>query len=338
MRTLVLSTLAILLTFTFVTSSSWTGDYHTINGSYENTTTVTGSIVVLGFIAAILATIIPILELIGFKNRRNMDALLVLPVSRTKMALAHYLNGIVEMLFINAICFLAGFLKLLPRAEIFPLWAMLPFYALLMLSAILLYTIFFFIFMQANTIADGVIFMSLHSVLGMLVVGMIENLGDVRASDMQWSYFSPYSPVTFTTSLFERFITPQVRYVTDNGPSALISTPVTNLGWDSLNTFYLVLWCVIAIAAFVGFLYFFKKQRPEHIGGISNSPFGYMTLIPAFALSFILLGLVGITWGVIVLITSVVGYIIYRRSIRLRLPDLICLGVIALISIFGIGL
>ena len=57
MRTLVLSTLAILLTFTFVTSSSWTGDYHTINGSYENTTTVTGSIAVLGVIAAILSTI-----------------------------------------------------------------------------------------------------------------------------------------------------------------------------------------------------------------------------------------------------------------------------------------
>ena len=338
MRTLVLSVLALLLAFTFITTTIWTGDYYTQNGQKQFTTTVTGSVSVLGFIAAVLATIIPILELLGFKNRRNMDALLVLPVSRTKMALAHYLNGMLEMLFINAICFLMGIFKLLPAAYVFPIWAMLPFYALLMLSAILLYSIFFFIFMQANTIADGVIFMALHSVLGMLVVAMIEENANVRISDMQWSYFSPYSPVAFTTSLFERFITPQVRYVTDEGPSALISKAVTKLGWDSLNTFYMVLWCVIAIAAFVGFLYFFKNLRPERIGGISNSPFGYMTLIPAFALSYILAGLSGITWGVIILITSIVGYIIYRRSVRLKLPDLICLGVIALISIFGIGL
>ena len=339
MRTLVMTVLAALLAFTFATFSKVLRYNYQPYGyaePFDLVVSVSGSVSVLGIVAAILSTVIPILELVGFKNRRNMDSLLALPISRTKMALAHYLNGIVELIFANGLCFALVAIKMIPLADVYSIPSLLLYYVLLMLGSLAVYSVFFFVFMQGNTVADGVIFMTLYSLIGMLVVGTIEALDDMHgASDMQFSYWSPFSPIVFVTNIFERFITPSVKYDGSIGPSALIRTEPIKLDWKELNTFYLVLWCVIGAASVIGYLFFFSKQRTERIGGISSSPFGYMTLIPLCALCFILIGVSGIA-GVLVLIATVVGYIIYRRSVRLKLPDLICIGVIAFLIFSGI--
>jgi hypothetical protein len=338
MRILVITVLVALLTVTFVSLSRIIlYDYQPYGHKHpiDAVVSVSGSIGVLGVVAAILSTVIPILELVGFKNRRNMDSLLVLPISRTKMALAHYLNGIIEILFANGVCFALTAIKMIPFADVYSIPSLIPYYLLLMLGSAVVYSVFFFVFMQGNTVADGVIFMTLYSLIGMLVVGTFEALGDVKARDMQFSYCSPYSPIVYVTDLFERFITPNVKYDGSIGPSAIINPQPIKLEWKDMHTFYLVLWCVIGAIAVIGYLYFFSKQRTERIGGISSSPFGYMTLIPIYALSLILLGISGIA-GVLVIIATVVGYIIYRRSVRLKLPDLICIGVIAFLIFSGI--
>lgn len=339
MRTVVLTVLALLLAVSFLEfyRSEIKGYYRPVYDHeefYESITHVYGSIGVLGVIAAISATVIPILELIGFKNRRNMDALLVLPISRTKMALAHYLVGIIEMIFVNGVCFVLATAMMLPYADVYPVWMMIPFFGLLMLAGAALYSIFFFVFMQGNTIADGVIFMILYSVVGMLIAFAADNLlghmFEIRNIDNYVAYLSPYSPIAYLTSYFDPLITPSMRYDPSVGPWEIIYSEARSVKWEPEYSVLLLLWSVIGALSVAGYAYAFAKQRPERIGGISSSPFGYMTLIPVCALSLIVAGLDGIA-GVLILIATVVGYIIYRRSVRLKLPDLICIGAIALL-------
>ena len=52
------------------------------------------NISVLNTLAAIISTVIPLLELVPFKSKRNMDTMLFLPIGRRKMAAVHFLSGI----------------------------------------------------------------------------------------------------------------------------------------------------------------------------------------------------------------------------------------------------
>lgn len=346
MRTVVLTVLALLLAISFLefhrsTETNYYSHYDH-EEPYKAFTYVYGNIAVLGVIAAISATVIPILELIGFKNRRNMDALLVLPISRTKMAFAHYLNGIIELLLVNGACFLLATVMMIPYADVYPIWAMILFFGLLMLACIALYSLFFFVFMQGNTIADGVIFMILYSVVGMLIALAVNNFAyhalDIRNIDDYIECFTPYSPIVFLTSYFEPFITPSMRYdALIDTSNIIIFSQATLVKWETEYTVSLVIWCVLGALSAVGYVYSFAKQRIERIGGVSSSPFGYMTLIPICAFSSLFSGISGITFGIIIMIAMIIGYIIYRRSIKLKIPDFICIGIFALALFTGIS-
>ena len=83
-RLLVCAVIALLITVSSVDVFIYDyEDIHTVNVS-------------IGFLATILGALCfltPVLELSPFKNRRNIDTLFNLPVSKFKMGLAHYLNG-----------------------------------------------------------------------------------------------------------------------------------------------------------------------------------------------------------------------------------------------------
>jgi hypothetical protein len=83
----------------------------------------------------------------------------------------------------------------------------------------------------------------------------------------------------------------------------------------------------LAIACAFGFIWLFKNKRPENIGGISSSPFGYKVLLPVTAIAVINCEADDISLVAIMLVTMIVGYIIYRRSIRLKLLDYISMAI-----------
>ena len=56
----------------------------------------TTGLYMLATILGIICTLIPFLELAVFKTRRNLDTLYFFPIKRTKMALAHYLSGLLK--------------------------------------------------------------------------------------------------------------------------------------------------------------------------------------------------------------------------------------------------
>ena len=91
-------------------------------------------------------------------------------------------------------------------------------------------------------------------------------------------------------------------------------------------------WGVIGIAAAVGYVYRFAKKGAEKAGEISESWFGYRILIPIYGYCLIFLTTESFVsvfsvlyWLIFALM--IIGYVVYRRSFRLKKSD-IC-GIVA---------
>jgi hypothetical protein len=132
---------------------------------------------IIAFILGALCTVMPILELSGLKNKRNLDTLYALPVSRSKMALTHYLSGFVQAAVIYTVAYITLVLKIiaLPFFDcIHSPILLLPCYFVVLLAGLTVYSIFIAIFNSANTIADGCFFMAVWSLLPMFFVMAME--------------------------------------------------------------------------------------------------------------------------------------------------------------------
>ena len=108
----------------------------------------------LATLLCILSSLIPVLELAGLKNRRNLDTLYFFPIGRKKMALAYFASGFLQVVAIYTVMFLMHFSYLLLNTDYFALGYMIPYYFLSLVFAFVIYSVYAFIFMQANTVAD----------------------------------------------------------------------------------------------------------------------------------------------------------------------------------------
>ncbi len=101
LRSVIITVISLLFTQNILRSSAVASDEHL----YWNDSCI-GTISV---ILAMLASIIPILETKYFKNRRNLDTLYFFPIKRSKMALVHYLCGLIQMTFAYTVTYFAAF-------------------------------------------------------------------------------------------------------------------------------------------------------------------------------------------------------------------------------------
>ena len=284
---------------------------------------------ILATILGIIASVIPFLELAGFNNRRNLDTLYFFPIKREKMAIANYISGFVQVLFIYTVTFVWSYIYLATKTNYFALYHMLPYYFLSVLLGLVIYSVFMFIFVQANSSADGVIFcllwIFLLCVVGYTVIDILEIRGNLE--DIVYNYFSwntayeisswgiIYAPINNLTVLFQDLIE-------INNPTAWDYTvvPIKN----QLYMFFV--WGAIGIAAAVGYVWSFVRKGAEKAGEISISWFGYRTLIPIYGYCMIILtrgngGPSSIT--VLSFILMIIGYVIYRRGFKLKTSDII---------------
>ena len=87
--------------------------------------------------------------------------------------------------------------------------------------------------------------------------------------------------------------------------------------------YFFIVWGVIGVACAIGYFYTFKKKGAQLAGEISNSWFGYRLLIPIYGYSLHLLtGIEGLL-TILIFAAMIIGYIIYRRSFKLKTSDLI---------------
>ena len=307
MSTLVFTVLALLLT-NFVVQEELTGRY-----SLPRT-----GLYILAVVLGIACTLIPLMETDCFKNRRNLDTLYFLPISRFKLALAHYLSGWIQVMVIYTVPFLWGVICIFAKADQFDMLYLLPYYFLSLLLGLIIYSFFMFLFGEGNTSGDGLAFCLLGAFALLLIFCAINEVWWKHSKsflfDSEWGLV--YIPLNNLTVLFQNKIHIHSTY-----------------GFDLVNEehirealYMFALWGVIGVASAIGYFVTFVRKGAEKIGDISDSWFGYKTMIPLYAyLGFFLLGIQEII-SILIFMLTLVGYFIYRRSFRLKKSDLISIA------------
>ncbi len=278
----------------------------------------------LPFIMVILCISVPMLELAPFKNRRNLDTLMFLPVSRFKMSVIIYLNGLIQIVGVFSLCSLYTLFYLLKKMKDFSLTLgyvdipfsinyFAPYVIFILLFGIAIYSIFMFAISSASTLIDGIVFQVFYSIGFYFVALAITNIlkGFTTFSFYSADNFIIFDPIIDLSYYFKRLM------VLDN----------QNLITIDYITF--IMWGVLGIASIFGFILTFKNQNVEKIGDISTSAFGYKTLIPILGYSMMISvdTSLDFVFQLLLIITMYVGYIVFRRNIKLKKADYICLAV-----------
>ena len=263
----------------------------------------------------ILATFMPILEYAQLKSKRSLDTLLSLPVSRKSIILAHFLCGYTQIAAVFTVSFIYLFINRVIAGD-FVVGYFFLYYVIAMVYGLLLYSIFSFVFNQARTIVDGIIITALYAVAPLFISTSLESIINELDSNKKFIsvFYHFYLPMNHITRVIRRKCEPDLIWA------------------DSLKTdeiICLVTVILLAVASFIGLLYFFKNTRAEKEEGISDSPFAYKTLIPVCGVAYTASGV----FPLFILIPVIVGYIIYRRGFGFKKSDYICTAAIGILSI-----
>ncbi|MBE5818772.1 MAG: hypothetical protein E7312_06925 [Clostridiales bacterium] len=336
--------------------------------NYLETSTLINTIITF---VVIMSLVTPILEFYSFNNKRNLDTLFALPISKSKMILAHYLNGAVQIFVAFTVMYLIWLFSYVfaSYTELHVGYSYLA-YPVILLSALGIYTIFSFIFIRANTTADGFAFIFLHAFLFVI-------MGEVVRYFWNDQHFVIVRPQQVT--LFEKIVLEGEGYVNffeqlrEFIPSFnLISvsqqisrilniviaptTDLTKIGIDGYYTIYSYnytyrnieiepyhFWlfgisAVLVIASFVLMITGFKVKNTSFVGEISSSWFGYKTLLPMYSIGWMLLYHDDYALSTIGLVLMFLGYVLYRRGVRFKIPDFVVMAVATVIAVFGKGL
>lgn len=317
LRSIILTVFSVLTTLNTVANAN----------SYKANVSINDSC--LSYLCGILiifSTLIPMLETKCFKNRPNLDTLYFFPIKRVKMAWVHYLSGLIQMAFIYTVTYFSAFIYLAVKTWYYDLKYMIPYFFLSLLFGVVIYSIFIFIFGQANTVQDGVVF----SFLWMFAIGIVLIAMEyVTNLNLHSSSGIIYKPLVDLTEIFMSRIEIYNSYYSD--PDSYSGHVLE----DAYNRLYwFAIWGVLAVGAVFGYIKTFVEKGAQKIGEISDSWFGYRTLIPLYGYSLLVMSSdVSGTLSLILFIAMIIGYIIYRRTFRIKLSDIfmVLLGVVPLL-------
>lgn len=281
----------------------------------------TSGLFIFATILGIVASLIPFIELAGFKNRRNLDTLFFFPIKREKMALAVYISGLFQVIVIYTVTYVAGALFLATNTDYFALGYMLPYYFLSLLLGAVIYSVFMFLFTEGNTVADGVLicllWIFLLNIASYTVIRQCveQKLWPTSTAMNLTEWGIIYTPINHLTVLFQDLIE-------INHPSRWDRSVVS----IKEHSYMFFVWGAVGIAAAIGYVFRFAKKGAEKAGEISTSWLGYRILIPIYGYCLILLTASDSgpsTMSLLTFALMIIGYVIYRRSFRLKKSDII---------------
>lgn len=291
----------------------------------------------LPILIGVLAFIIPVLELSAFKNRRNLDALYSFPIDRRKMAAVHCVSGAIQMVAIYTVAFAAQLIYLVLNTSCFALGYMIPYYFLLLLVGLALYFIFCFVFNQGNSVADGVVFCLMWSFVGYIVAWVLINtfykafftpdswtmqqLSDWYETTQATQWGMVFAPLNNLTVIFQDLIE-----VNRHGEYYDYYDTYAHKYASQMYMFFI--WGAIGIAAVMAHIFGFDRKGAHKAGEPSDSWFGYKTLIPIYGYSILLYQASECSFDFLFVMTIVamyIGYVVYRRSFKIKKCDVIVL-------------
>lgn len=327
LRTVAFAVIALVMTYYSVspTLSMWTveGDfratfyYEVPGGIYSGYLDLS----YIGAIFVIVAAVIAVLEMSGFKNKRNLDTFYSLPLSRFGLALAHYVSGAVQVFAVFTAPVLCAFVMALPYIAYLKLWILPVYYIFSLIFGLGFYSFVCFFFSEGNTLVDGIVFAGMWFFVFVAILGTLNDseafshyLSNITIRDYK-IVFADYSTWGMASAPLENLAT----VFTDMIGVGKNLKPSAERIMDTFYMFYV--WAGIYAACAYGYFRSFVRRGAEKAGEISESPFGYKFLIPFYAVCLFLSG-VGILYSVFIFALMFIGYVIYRRGVKLKKSDI----------------
>ena len=305
LRTVVFTVLSVLLAQNVISDA--------IRGEPEY---ATSGLSILAVIISIFSAVIPMMESARFKKRRNLDAIFSFPISRGQLALVNYLSGWIQVFVIYSVTFTAAYPLWASKSDLFALSHLLPYYLFSIGIGLVMYSFFLFLFGEANSVTDGVIFCILGIYLLYLLSSSVCLLLSINMNQFDFDLFwmNAFAPIDKLTTLFQDRI------------HLIYQDPYYGIRFAVKSFYMFAVWAVIGVACTVGYFLSFVRQKAEKAGDISDSWFGYRTMVPIYAYSAFL-WVSGIEFvGIIIWILMFAGYFIYRRSFRLKVSDIVVIA------------
>jgi len=285
-------------------------------------------------IMMILTYVLPVAEFDAFKNRRNLDLWMSSPLSRTSLIVSNIINGAVQLLITHTASGAAVIIRMLLYNGDGAGLSVYNAVVFLLMSLPVLLAVYLFnctVFMIGNSRLDGIIFILMYSVLPAMLSGVVEMVKRWLVFNYEYdsdgAVRSGYSVISKLAEVYSRRLEPIItgRWVTS--PASRYMLTSRDIAW------YLI-WIAIGIASLVLAVVYFKRLRPEKVGGPSTNFFGYTFLLPAAGYSFLIIASTsGLIVSLLIMMAMFLGYVIFRKGFSFRLPDIVCMGIAVLMVI-----
>lgn len=279
----------------------------------------------MAYFLVALTILIPIMQTSYLKDKRLSDLYLSFPINRVKLLLTNLLIGFIQIIVIFTAVFWIGFiialLAYLPNADIitkhnlifntnfkgYDFIQYIPLYFISIGLSIIPYVIHSFIYLKANSRKDGLLLIGLYTMIPILFSSI-----NISLENQHWSIVYHFSsPLTTITTGFSSLIERRLQIP--------MSTYLINI------KFYVSLAIFLAIAIVSGILIYKeeKMRKTENIEQITNSYYGYKTILPiVITLTFASSSIGSRLYMNVLLVIIALGYLalymIYQRTIKLK--------------------
>ena len=314
----------------------------------------TAMFTVFGIVAPAIVTA---LEFSQFMNRRNLDTWFSLPISRKDLFTVHFINGAIQLTVSVLLGAILAVFKISRHPELDLKKSVLYFF--LMIGVMLLiYMLYTFLFVSANNVFDGCVFMTGSIFIPLSVFTIFRNFyiafkakqsifgGYDMLSKIPFDGAGIFSVITQLGARYEMLIEPERKSEMIGSVYYDMSPKIPEISIPQAS-----LWTAVCIAALAGAVYVFTTKKTESVSGISESWFGYRILIPLCAGAMLNStamtasaireeSILSIGLSIVGLIPAFIGvfvaYIIFRRGVKFKISDLISSG--AIIAFYVISL
>ncbi|AUD63811.1 hypothetical protein BK010_09495 [Tenericutes bacterium MO-XQ] len=310
LQTLVMTMIPTLIMVLILTSSNFT---RYSSGGFKDPSELLISIIFM----VIVMIVIVIFRFSSLRSAKEVDLYYALPISRQKLFLAHFIYGLLQVIFVWTILYVFSFITVVAKTngEYAEGWLVLI-YLIVMFFLIILYSITVFIFLKANTIFDGIAFIILFNVLFLFVpIFFTTTILDTEPILRHPFFLNPFYSVA-QISNWMVILSNEIRPYDQNIIAASWPYVVTN------TVIYLTSSCFTFLYTY----HHINETKTEYIGQISSSKLGYRFYIPAIlitsvpnifyignAITFVLL--------VILISAGFIGFFIYRRGLKITWID-----------------
>lgn len=278
-----------------------------------------------------ISILVPIYNFSVLKTKRGADFYYSLPADKKTLNFQFYIKGLIEIILAFIVVYIVGFIAILIKGCGFNIINYLPLFGFYLIVITLYYSYNCFLFSTSNTTIDGVAFIFLQTILVYFFWGFL--------SEVFYDNIQNINIFTETTSKMPFY---PIFYVSEIFTAKIESFELNSFVLNNLSS---ALFWVIISSLFLYLLFFYtKNQRPEEVGDVSNSWFGYRLVIPllSFFLLFTMLSenfsIYSVVISTVFIFLNMMSYSLYQRKLKISLKYIILSLVVPILTVLIKGL